>query len=65
MGMWAYHLTGGQSLMKGWALQVEARILLGDMAEGLGRGMLSNLGVGPFFVEVREVIAKVRTKRFN
>lgn len=44
---------------------VEARILLGDMAEGLGRGMLSNLGVGPFFVEVREVIAKVRTKRFN
>ena len=37
---------------------VEARVLLGDMCEGYGRGMLSNTGVGPYFAQLREALQR-------
>ena len=40
----------------------EARILLGDMLEGYGRGMMGNLEVGPFFAEVSARIAKTQSE---
>lgn len=40
----------------------EARILLGDMLEGYGRGMMGNLEVGPFFAEVSARIAKIQSE---
>ena len=37
----------------------EARVLLGDAAEGYARGMMGNLGVGPFFAEVAAHIKRI------
>ena len=37
---------------------VEARVLLGDMCEGYGRGMLSNTGAGPYFAQLREALQR-------
>lgn len=37
----------------------EARVLLGDAAEGYARGMMGNMAVGPFFAEVADHIQRV------
>ena len=37
----------------------EARVLLGDAAEGYARGMMGNMAVGPFFAEVAEHIKRI------